>query len=154
MYVEYIEVTMVNFLLHSLGSLLIHFLFQEHHDVIENLERVVNQPEHCCLNHFLFAVSILQEENFHLCPQSRQNQKGCDGRCPFISNSYARPSFQECNFQHFPQLLLLACEIFSNEQWGYQKHFQCITVPLNVGSYRFAPLHLHFYLGRAASTIL
>ena len=79
MYVEYIEVAMVNFLLHCLGSLFIHFLFQEDHDVIENLERVVNQPEHCCSNHFLLAVSILQEENFHLCPQSRQNQKGVMG---------------------------------------------------------------------------
>ena len=76
MYVEYIEFAMVNFLLHWLGSLLIHFLFQEHHDVIENLERVVNQPEYCCLNHFLFAVSNLQEENFHLCPQSRQTRRG------------------------------------------------------------------------------
>ena len=60
---------------------------------------------------------------------------------------------QECNFQHFPQLLLLACEIFSNEQWGYQKHFQFIVVPLTVDSCRFIPLHLHFYLGRTASTI-
>ena len=81
-YIKYIEVAMVNFLIHCLRSLLIHFLFQEHHDVIENLERVVNQPEHCCLNHFLFAVSILQEENFHLCPQSQQNQKGSNGCCP------------------------------------------------------------------------
>ena len=60
---------------------------------------------------------------------------------------------QECNFEHFPQLLLLACEIFSNEQWGYQKHFQWIIMLLNVDSYRFTPHHLHFYLGRATSTI-
>ena len=62
MYIEYIKVVMTNFLLHCLGSLLIHFLFQEYHDVIDNLKRIVNQPQYCCLNHFLFAVSILQDK--------------------------------------------------------------------------------------------
>ena len=79
MYVEYIEVAMVNFLFLCLGSLLSHFLFQEHHDVIENLEHVVNQPEHCCSNHFIFAISVLQEENFHFCFRVDKTRRGVMG---------------------------------------------------------------------------